>query len=412
MKTLLNAGKQPESLQKRKMSLNLVSIIVDRFLLDNNFSLTRSTFLNEASSLIANQHVSKSLLSLENMLDEYICLKEEKASLHRERVALMQEKIRIQMLLRDMQNAVNTFDTFQGPPPPNVAEMNANPAMLPQSRVSPSGVAPVNTTPLPPQNMSHIQSLPMRMNTNVEAGNFSAPMISASDRKRRDSQAMDVPTVSKKRRGRPPGRKNNVQGQNILPSSNNTVNDQVISTPCSATQSSAWNCALGGSQAQGSNAVNNQVVITPCSATQSSAENCALGGSQVQRSSVVKSLFNPLPFPTPTNSPVLNTPCKTNPSHNDTCVSPLEISPITTCNGKTAEQLTCLGRSQCISPINVDLDQTCEKDLVSSRLDTSNMHESLDKSLPDDDDVAYNFDMGDISSHNSWDFDVHYFLGY
>nr|KYP32477.1 hypothetical protein KK1_046843 [Cajanus cajan] len=367
MKTLLNAGKQPESLQKRKMSLNLVSIIVDRFLLDNNFSLTRSTFLNEASSLIANQHVSKSLLSLENMLDEYICLKEEKASLHRERVALMQEKIRIQMLLRDMQNAVNTFDTFQGPPPPNVAEMNANPAMLPQSRVSPSGVAPVNTTPLPPQNMSHIQSLPMRMNTNVEAGNFSAPMISASDRKRRDSQAMDVPTVSKKRRGRPPGRKNNVQG---------------------------------------SNAVNNQVVITPCSATQSSAENCALGGSQVQRSSVVKSLFNPLPFPTPTNSPVLNTPCKTNPSHNDTCVSPLEISPITTCNGKTAEQLTCLGRSQCISPINVDLDQTCEKDLVSSRLDTSNMHESLDKSLPDDDDVAYNFDMGDISSHNSWDFDM------
>ncbi|XP_020215501.1 AT-hook motif nuclear-localized protein 5 [Cajanus cajan] len=169
---------------------------------------------------------------------------------------------------------------------------------------SPSGVAPVITTPLPPQNMSHIQSLPMRMNTNVEAGKFSAPMISASDRKRRDSQAMDVPTISKKHRGRPPGRKNNVQGQNILPSSYNTVNNQVISTPCSATQSSAWNCALGGSQVQGSNAVNNQVVFTPCSATQSSAENCALGGSQVQRSRVVKSLFSPPSFPIPTNSPV------------------------------------------------------------------------------------------------------------
>ncbi|XP_029127341.1 mitochondrial uncoupling protein 1 [Cajanus cajan] len=38
------------------------------------------------------------------------------------------------------------------------------------------------------------------------------------------------------------------------------------------------------------------------------------------------------------------------------------------------------------------------------------MHESLDKSLPnDDDDAAYNFDMEDISSHNSSDSDMEKF---
>ncbi|KAL2337876.1 hypothetical protein Fmac_012322 [Flemingia macrophylla] len=66
------------------------------------------------------------------------------------------------------------------------------------------------------------------------------------------------------------------------------------------------------------NAVKKQVVSTPCSATQS----CALGGSQIQGSGFAKILSNPPSFPIPTNSPVPNTPPKTSPT--------LEISQVYT----------------------------------------------------------------------------------
>ena len=43
-------------------------------------------------------------------------------------------------------------------------------------------------------------------------GNFSTPMISVSDKKRKDTEIVNGPAVGKKPRGRPPGRKNQVQG--------------------------------------------------------------------------------------------------------------------------------------------------------------------------------------------------------
>ena len=62
------------------------------------------------------------------------------------------------------------------------------------------------------QNTSNTQLLTRPVNTNVDTGNFSTPMISVSDKKRKDTEAVNGPIVAKKPRGRPPGRKNQVQG--------------------------------------------------------------------------------------------------------------------------------------------------------------------------------------------------------
>ncbi|KAG2404738.1 uncharacterized protein HKW66_Vig0243850 [Vigna angularis] len=112
------AGKQskvrkPEVFGKGKVTPNQIAFIVDRYLCDNNFSITRSSFRTEASSLIANSPIHeapKSLLTLGEMLDEYICLKEQKVMLDQERIVVEQEKKRVQMLLQGMQNVMTAYN--------------------------------------------------------------------------------------------------------------------------------------------------------------------------------------------------------------------------------------------------------------------------------------------------------------
>jgi len=52
-------------------------------------------------------------------------------------------------------------------------------------------------------------SLPHKPMENVS---LSSPMIRLFDKKRKDTPTIDGPTVAKKPRGRPPGRKNKVKG--------------------------------------------------------------------------------------------------------------------------------------------------------------------------------------------------------
>ncbi|XP_020215679.1 uncharacterized protein LOC109799516 [Cajanus cajan] len=323
-------------------SPNLLAIIVNQYLLDNNFSTTHSSFSKDALSLLVNTQASERFLSLEKMLDEYTCLKEHKALLDQERVAVMQERNRSQILLRHIQNAMNTHNTFPRPPPPNVAVMNANNAMVPQpgacSQTHP-GVSTVSTTPLPSPNVFNIMSLPMPVNTNVGTGNLSTPMISASDRKRKDSEAVGLPAASKKPRGRPPGRKNNVQGQSSV-----------------------------------------------------------VKGSEVQGSSVAKCLLNQHSFSVPIKSP--ETPPAPAPradsSPSGTHVSPIKTSPVKTCNADATPTVISIPKvtvnpskemaytegSSCISPVKGDSDKANERDDVRSTLDnvdTSDRPQSLDK---------------------------------
>ncbi|KAJ1437319.1 hypothetical protein SESBI_03646 [Sesbania bispinosa] len=349
------AGKQtkprkPEIFGKGKVTPTQIAFIVDRYLIDNNFSSTRSAFRNEASSLIAHspiQEAPKSLLTLGEMLDEYICLKEQKVILDQEKVLVEQENNRVQMLLQGMQNVMTAYNASGNLPAPAAKPAVAAVPQPAHSNKSHPGV------PTSVQNKMNIQSLPPS-NSNAEGGNFSTPMMNVSDKKRRDAKAVDAPSAAKKSRGRSSSRRIPLQGQN-------------------ATQPS-------------DNAVNNPVVAQPSSAIRSSPENCTLRESQVQGSNVVKCLFNQSSHSVPSNSPVPKTPTRTKSAHSDTNVSPSEISSVATCSREAAptrctvistkrvmvspaKQMAYIEMSHCISPMKTASDKVSKRDHVRSRLD-------------------------------------------
>ncbi|XP_020234984.1 uncharacterized protein LOC109814877 [Cajanus cajan] len=298
------AGKQskarkPEVFGKGKVTPTQIAFIVDRYLCDNNFSSTRSTFRNEASSLIANSPIHeapKSLLTLGEMLDEYICLKEQKVMLDQDRVLMEQEKNRVQMLLQGMHNVMTAYNASGNLPLP--AAKSAVVA-VPQPTFSYKS-HPGNPTSV--QNKLITPSVPQSSNSNAEGGNISTvPTVNVSYRKRKDTKTADAPPAAKKSRGRSSSRKIPVQGQNAPQQSDNIVNNIIVAQP---------------------------------SAIQSSSENCIPRQSQVQGSNVAKCLFNQSTPSVPSNSPVPKTPPRTKSSHSDTHVSPSEISSVAT--GKCA----------------------------------------------------------------------------
>ncbi|KAI4356562.1 hypothetical protein L6164_000577 [Bauhinia variegata] len=367
-------ARKPGNFAKGKVTPIQIAFIVDRYLCDNSFLETRSMFRNEASSLIANSPIHeapKTLLSLGAMLDEYICLKEQKVILDQERARLEQEKYRVQMLFQGMQNVMNAYNTSANIPPPNIAAppTNSAVALVPQPKISdksPPGV------PTPVQNTLNTHALPPSTNTNTETGNFSSPMINLSDRKRKDIKVVDAPSAAKKSRSRSSTRKLPSQGPNILP------------LPESA--------------------INNQVVAQPSSVIQSLPDRSIPSGSQVQGSTVAKCLFNQPSHSVPSDSPVPKTPPRANSSHSDSHVSPSEISSAANCSKinisreltptrctvistkrvmvSPAKQMAYIERSHCISPLKTDKDKVIKRDHVRSRLyfDGSDMPENLDKS--------------------------------
>ncbi|XP_027351307.1 uncharacterized protein LOC113862420 [Abrus precatorius] len=365
------AGKQskarkPEVFGKGKVNPTQIAFIVDRYLCDNNFTSTRSIFRTEASSLLANSPIHeapKTLLTLGEMLDEYICLKEQKVTLDQERIVVEQEKNRVQMLLQGMQNvmtAYNASGNLQAPAAKSAIVAVPQPTITNKSH-------PGN--PTPEQNKLNTQSLPKSSNSNAEGGNFSTPMMNLSDRKRKETKAVDAPSASKKSRGRSSNRKIPVQGQNALQQSDNAVNNTMMAQP---------------------------------SAIQSSSENCIPRESQVQGSNVAKCLFNQSSLSVPSNSPVSKTPPRTNSSHSDTHISPSEISSVATCREVTptgctvistkrvmvspAKQMAYIEMSRCISPLKTDSDKLSKRDHVRSRLnfDASDVPESSHNPLPNE----------------------------
>ncbi|KAI9080096.1 hypothetical protein K1719_037912 [Acacia pycnantha] len=363
-------SRKPEAFGKGKVTPIQIAFIVDRYLCDNNYPETRAIFRNEASSLIANspmQEAPKTLLSLGEMLDEYICLKEQKVILDQERVRMDQEKYRVQMLLQGMQNVMSVYNASGNlpGPAPNLPAPAAK-SMAPQPQIpnkSPSGIP----TPMP--STMTIQTRPQSTNSQAEI----TPMMNPFDRKRKVTKAIDAPAAAKKTRGRSSARKITSLGPNTLPQSDNAVNDQVVAQP---------SCAV-----------------------QSSPDNCMPNGTQVQGSSVAKCLFNEPLHSIPTNSPILNTPPRANSSHSDTRVSPPELSSAanshkshasreitpTRCTVistkrvmvSPAKQMAYIERRHCISPLKPESERTSKREHVRSRLDFdgSDMPESLDRPL-------------------------------
>ncbi|XP_058734555.1 uncharacterized protein LOC131606323 [Vicia villosa] len=365
-------SKKPESFGKGKVTPIQIAFIVDRYLCDNNFTQTRKSFRIEASSFIANSpinEVPKSLMSLGEMLDEYICLKEQKVMLDQERVYMEQEKNRVQMFLNGVQNVMNVYNASKNFSLANGPMPNAKSAAVPQQKIGVPSAPVTATAPTSTQNPSNMLSVP------AENGNFSTPMISVSDRKRKDTRTVDAPSIAKRSRGRSSctSRKVPVLGQNTLPQSNS--------------------------------AVNNQVVYHPSSVNQSSAANFVPSGSQVQGSSVVKCLFNQPQKSIPSNSQVPKTPPRANSSHSDTNISPPEVTQVPPSNAETtstcytvistkrvmvspAKQMAYIESSHCISPVKMNPDKATKREHVRSRLnfDSSDIPQRLDsdKSLPNE----------------------------
>ncbi|XVF76748.1 hypothetical protein PTKIN_Ptkin13bG0291400 [Pterospermum kingtungense] len=363
-----NRSKKPENLGKGKVTPVQVAFIVDRYLSDNSFSETRSVFRNEASSLISKSPVReapKSLLSLGAMLDEYICLKEQKVIVEQEKARLEQEKCRVQSLLQGMQSVMNAYNAAATAPVP----------MIPHSTATKSvpGIPPSNPcsgTPPGPPVYSTPTVIPVSgsvpPNSRMERDNYSSPVTSQPlTRNKRSSEAVnEAPTAAKKNRSKLTSRKLTNQGTEKLPDSDNIMNSQV---PAQLT-----------------------------SVNQSSTPNFTANGSTMQVSGVAKCLFNQPQLSPPNNSSGPNTPPQSvspqshksvtppglsstaNCSFNNT---PKEITP-TNCTIISTErvtvsplkQMTCytIERNRCISscsPVKTCMKRVGMRDHVKSRLD-------------------------------------------
>ncbi|XP_034694526.1 uncharacterized protein LOC117920932 isoform X2 [Vitis riparia] len=345
--------RKPENLGKGKVTPVQVAFIVDRYLSDNSYFQTRSTFRNEASNLISKssvQEAPKSLLSLGAMLDEYISLKEQKVMLEREKIRLDQEKFRVQTLLQGMQDAMNAYNAGGSTPNSMIPALGTKSTAVVHHldpNVGPfSGYHAYNSPVVTP--------LPMPSNAIVEPANFSTPVTNhLSAKKRKDVKAVpDAPPPTKRSRG------------------NDTLSQSI-------------------------DAVNGPENIKQFSAACSSPHNRLLGGSVVQGSSVAKNLFSQ-----PSLSPVANssgpkTPPQAISSQNDKAISPLEISSTANSSKNNTPQVitpaNCtiissetvivspfkqkayyVERNQCISscsPIKTNLKKMSKRDHVKGRLD-------------------------------------------
>ncbi|KAF3449012.1 hypothetical protein FNV43_RR09736 [Rhamnella rubrinervis] len=322
--------KKPESFGKGKVTPMQIAFIVDRYLSNNHFSETRSLFRTEASSLISRspvQEAPKSLLSLETMLNEYVCLKEQKVMVDQERVRLDQEKCRVQTLLQGMQNVMSAYNASGSPPTPAIsAAVAAQPLVLvPQTRSfsgSPAGF-PVHKTPI-------VQPVSTPSNINSEPANFLSPITNQpSSIKRKVSKiASDAPPAAKKSRGKLSAQK--------------FPDKEEISSSCDA-----------------------QTSVQPSCALESASNNCAPNGSSVNGSSVAKCLFNQPSVSNPINSSCPSTPPQENSSQNDKSISPEEI---------TREDALS-------SPVKTNLKRQTKKD-VKGRLDFDGSYELTTSSKP------------------------------
>jgi len=63
---------------------------------------------------------------LGKILTDYISLRRQKIVLDKERCLIIKEKYRVQKLMEDMHNAVNTYNAFQRPVPISVPVNNAS----------------------------------------------------------------------------------------------------------------------------------------------------------------------------------------------------------------------------------------------------------------------------------------------
>ncbi|EYU26633.1 hypothetical protein MIMGU_mgv1a020719mg [Erythranthe guttata] len=295
-------GKQSKSRKKEDCAVNgkvtpvQIAFIVDRYLSDNNYTQTRPIFRSEASHLISKspvQEAPKSLLSLEEILDEYITLKEQKVWMDQERHRLEHESLRIQNLLSGMQDVMNTYTTSginaitsplpPTPPPPDVASG----AMVSQAELSVMTPAGYFSMYKSSATMSMSSKL---LNTPTDPPKFSTPITTHVTTKRKGSKNVSDCLVTAKRSRR------HIQPKDSLVSQSST---RVKNEDKSSTNSSAM----------------------------LSLHDNVSNASPLQGSAVVKCLFNQKLSSSPANSPVLKTPPQPSSSQTDKSTNYVQMIP-------------------------------------------------------------------------------------
>ncbi|KAI8560628.1 hypothetical protein RHMOL_Rhmol04G0273000 [Rhododendron molle] len=282
-------SRKQESYGKGKVTPVQIAFIVDRYLSDNNYSQSRSTFRNEASHLISKspvQEAPKSLLSLSDILDEYIDLKEQKVILDQEKCRLEQEKFRMQTLLRGLQDVMNVYNASgsTAPPPLSVISSAAakSAAFVPQI----AGQPLYSTPAMMPTSRPSVSQ--------INPSSFCTPTTNQPSVKRRkgSNDVPDAPITAKRSRG-------HLTTNHLATEGTKTIS-------------------------QSSNQVNNQENAPHFSAAQSSPR--VRDGSPVQGSSVAKCLFNQQNGSPPTNLSVPKTPLPATSSQTNKSASPPEDS--------------------------------------------------------------------------------------
>ncbi|URD78855.1 hypothetical protein MUK42_04200 [Musa troglodytarum] len=175
--------RKPENLGKGKITPIQIAFIVDRYLADHHFTATLAAFRSETSNLFSKtklKEVPKGLMGLDEMLDEYISLKEQ-------RVVLDEERRRVEMALQGMQEVLRVSWPSLDPDP---------------SRIVPgtSGSPAVNGTPVVKYAQPSIK-LPHKL----EASNSSPMHVSSNGSKRKALKlSTNFPLESKKQRTQSP----------------------------------------------------------------------------------------------------------------------------------------------------------------------------------------------------------------
>nr|XP_011466508.1 PREDICTED: uncharacterized protein LOC101299605 isoform X1 [Fragaria vesca subsp. vesca] len=290
-------AKKPENLGKGTVTPVQIAFLVDQYLSDNSYSESRSVFRTEASTLFSKSPIReapKSLLSLSEILNEYIELKEQKVLLDHEKARVEQEKTRLETLLNGLQNSMNIYNAGGNPQinkandavVPKQMLMAPHPWMISGSSFSKAVVHPVVTP----------------TNTNMGPAYLYSPIISnppATKRKGFIVGANPPPAAKRSRSKASASKIPKKVGEATLKASGGSPNNQGSAPPTSAVQSSLQNCAPSGSLVQGS-------TVAKCLFTQPSSSNTTVT----------------------TNSSVPQTPPRAISSQSDKSVSPVENSSI------------------------------------------------------------------------------------
>ncbi|XP_050380778.1 uncharacterized protein LOC126798005 isoform X2 [Argentina anserina] len=292
-------AKKPENLGKGTVTPVQIAFLVDQYLSDNSYTQSRSLFRTEASSLFSKsplREVPKSLLSLSEILNEYIALKEQKVLLDHEKARVEQEKSRVQTLLNGLQISMNIYNAGGNPQISKACDaVPKQMLMAPQPRLmtGSSAAFPMHRIPV-------VYPVVTPANTNLGPVNFCSPIISnlPATKRKASNAGGGAPPASKRSRSK---------------ASVSKIPNKGVATLLASSSS-----------------LNNQGSAAPTSAVQSSLQNCAPNGSLVQGSTVAKCLFTQPSFSNATNSSVPQTPPRAISSQTDKSVSPVENSAIST----------------------------------------------------------------------------------